>query len=240
MIGRAPAGATRQTGAFVTATDTGVGKTFVACALARAAARRGLRVAVCKPCETGNGDDGDRLLAACGRALDPGLVRPYRFPMPASPEVAASAAGVTIDVERIVAAHNALTADADFTLVEGAGGLLVPLAPGLLMADLAARLGLPLIIVARASLGTVNHTLLTLEAARRRGLAVAGVILTRALPSAGPDEPSNPVAIAERGQVRVLASLPHLPEPAAVDAALARALPFDELLPLLHTQPRAR
>ncbi|HEX8953253.1 MAG TPA: dethiobiotin synthase, partial [Polyangia bacterium] len=164
-------------GLFVTATDTGVGKTWVACALLRAAARRGLRVAAMKPCETGDGDDGARLVEAAGRPLDPSLARPYRFHLPASPEVAARAEGAVVDIARIADAFTRLTRDADFTIVEGAGGLLVPVAPGVLMADVAARLALPLLVVARAALGTVNHTLLTLEAARARRLSVAGVVL---------------------------------------------------------------
>jgi dethiobiotin synthetase len=216
-------------GAFITATDTGVGKTFVACALARAAVRRGLRVAAMKPCETGDGDDGAQLIAATGRALDPALARPYRFALPASPEAAARAEGAIIDVDRIVAAFAALTADADLILVEGAGGLLVPVAPGVLMADLAARLGLPLLVVARASLGTINHTLLTLEAARRRELPVAGVILTRAVDRYGPDEPSNPIAIATWGKVPILGALPHVVDPAQIDETAERFLLLDDI-----------
>jgi dethiobiotin synthetase len=196
-------------GLFVTATDTGVGKTWVSTALARAAARRNWRVAAMKPCETGEGDDGARLIAATGRDLDPALARPYQFAVPASPDVAARAAGAVVDVAHIEACFARLTRDADFTIVEGAGGLLVPVAPGLLMADLAARLGLPLLIVARASLGTVNHTLLTLEAARGRSLAVAGVVLSRAVETAGPDEATNPEAIATWGRVPILGTFPH-------------------------------
>src|SRR3954468_12729734 len=100
-----------MTGLFVTATDTGVGKTWVACALARAAARRGLRVAAMKPCETGDGDDGAKLIAATGRALDESLARPYRFALPASPEVAARAEGAVVDVERIARAFSQLATD---------------------------------------------------------------------------------------------------------------------------------
>jgi dethiobiotin synthetase len=216
-------------GLFVTATDTGVGKTWVACALIRAAVRRRLRVAAMKPCETGDGDDGARLIAATGRALDESLARPYRFALPASPEVAARAEGSFVDVERIASAYARLAADADFTIVEGAGGLLVPVAPGLLMADLAARLGLPILVVARASLGTVNHTLLTLEAARARRLAIAGVVLCRAVDSAGADEPTNPEAIAAYGRVPILGLFPH---GADADAIADRVL--------AQIQPRAR
>jgi len=193
---------------FVTGTDTGVGKTTVACALAAAFARRGRRVAVMKPCETGGGDDALRLAAATGRALDPALVCPYRFPLPASPEVAAAAAGGAIDFAPILMAAAALSADADLVLVEGAGGLLVPISAELDMADLARALELPLLIVARASLGTVNHTRLTIEAARARKLDVAGVILSRASETAGPDEPSNPDSIVRHGRVRLFGTLP--------------------------------
>jgi dethiobiotin synthetase len=229
-------------GFFITATDTGVGKTFVGCALARAALRRGLRVAVCKPCETGDGDDGERLLRAAGRPLDEALVRPFRFPMPASPEESAREAGGSVDVARIVAAVETLAADADFVIVEGAGGLLVPLAPGVLMADLAARLRLPLLVVARASLGTVNHTLLTIEAARRRELTVAGVILTRASETAGPDEPTNPGAIARYGKTHILGALPHIraSDDAAIDAEAERFLLLDDIFRLGQIQPRAQ
>ena len=212
-----------MTGLFVTATDTGVGKTWVACALARAAVRRGLRVAVCKPCETGDGDDGARLIAATGRALDESLARPYRFALPASPEVAARAEGRVVEIDRIASAYTRLADDADFTIVEGAGGLCVPVAPGLLMADVALRLGLPLLVVARASLGTVNHTLLTIEAARARGLAIAGVVICRAVDSAGPDEPTNPDAIASYGRVPILGRFPYGSDAdAAADVVLAQ------------------
>ncbi len=227
-----------MSGVFVTATDTGVGKTFIACALIRAAVRHGLRVAAMKPCETGDGDDGARLLAACGRPLDESLVRPYRFPVPASPEVAAQAAGATIDVDQIVAAYHSLAQQADIVVVEGAGGLLVPLAPRILMADLAARLQLPLLIVARASLGTVNHTLLTIEAARARKLDVLGVILTRATDTHGPDESSNPGAIAHRGRTHILGALPHVTDAAAIDETFERFVLLEDLFRLIQTQPR--
>ena len=157
-------------GVFVTGTDTGVGKTTVSCALLSAFARRGRRVAAMKPCETGGGDDADLLVMACGRSLDLSLVRPYRFALPASPEAAAAAANAPhVNIDNIRRAYAALAGDAELVLVEGAGGLLVPINHTQTMADLAAALELPLLIVARPSLGTVNHTLLTIEAARHRG-----------------------------------------------------------------------
>jgi dethiobiotin synthetase len=207
-------------GLFVTATDTGVGKTTVACALVAAWARRGRRVAVMKPCETGGGDDAERLVRASGRALDLARVRPYAFALPASPAVAAAAAGARIGFGALVDGCRALADEADAVVVEGAGGLLVPLDERRLMADLAVALGLPLLIVARPSLGTVNHTLLTLEAARRRGLLVAGVVLSHAAPGAGgPDEPSNPTAIAHHGDARLCGTLPYLSDEQRDDPA---------------------
>jgi dethiobiotin synthetase len=107
-------------GLFVTGTDTGVGKTTVGCALAAALGARGLRVAVMKPCETGDGDDAERLMAASGRTLPVADVRPYRFDLPASPEVAAAAAGFTISLSTIVAAFERLSGEGDVVLVEDA------------------------------------------------------------------------------------------------------------------------
>jgi dethiobiotin synthetase len=197
-------------GLFVTATDTGVGKTTVSCALLSAWRRLGRRVAAMKPCETGGGDDAERLIAACGRPLNPSLVRPYAFPLPASPEAAAAAAGAPyVDIGNIRNGLAQLSDEAELVLVEGAGGLLVPIDPTHTMADLAAGLELPLLIVARPSLGTVNHTLLTVEAARARGLSVVGIVFSRAEPRVGPEEPWTPSQIARHGRVRLLASLAH-------------------------------
>jgi len=223
---------------FVTGTDTGVGKTTVSSALLAACARRGLRVAALKPCETGGGSDAERLRWATGRTLDPDLVSPYRFPLPASPEAAAAAAGDHIDFARIRAAFDTLSDDADLCLVEGAGGLLVPAGNGQLIADWVIALALPLLIVARPSLGTVNHTLLTLEAARRRDIEVLGVVFSRSTSVEGPDEASNPSAITHHGQVPCFGTLPLLTEATLADRdRLARAaeqhLSLDRLLAAL-------
>ena len=172
---------------FVTGTDTGVGKTAVACAIARAARRAGLRVRALKPVETGcaRGADGalvpaDALALAAAAGDDAPLERlcPWRLELPAAPEVAAAAAGESLALAPIAEALAAARKDADLVLVEGAGGLLVPVFPGLDMAGLAARLDLPVLVVARAALGTINHTLLTLEAARARRLRVLGVAVS--------------------------------------------------------------
>jgi dethiobiotin synthetase len=199
-------------GLFVTATDTGVGKTTVSCALL-AAWRKSHRVAAMKPCETGGGDDADRLIAACGRPLDPSLVRPYAFALPASPEAAAAEAQASyVDIGNIRRCFAQLGDEAELVLVEGAGGLLVPIDPSRTMADLVAALELPLLIVARPSLGTINHTLLTVEAARARGLRVLGVVFSRADPrptSIGPEEPWTPSQIGRHGKVRLFGTLEH-------------------------------
>ena len=169
-------------GFFVTGTDTGVGKTVVACALVRALRASGFQVGVMKPIETGVGDAGPldamalrRAAAVTDRLED---VCPQRFALPAAPTVAAEAEGRRVDVDAVFAAYERLAAANPMLVVEGAGGLLVPAAADLTMADLAAELGLPLVVVARAALGTINHTLLTLEAAGARGLRLAGVVIS--------------------------------------------------------------
>ena len=171
-------------GFFVTGTDTAVGKTVVTCALVRALRARGLDVGAMKPVETGVGDAGPldalALRAAAGDVDALEDVCPQRFALPAAPTVAAAAEAREVDLRAIEAAHARLAARHAWLVVDGAGGLLVPAACGASMADLAARLGHPLIIVARARLGTLNHTALTLEAARRRGLTVAGLAICHA------------------------------------------------------------
>jgi len=196
-------------GYFVTATDTGVGKTFVTAALAATLRARGRDVAVFKPVQSGAVADDPS-----GDAVLLGADCVYAFSAPLAPLVAARAEGRTIELEPILARAGELAREHELLLVEGAGGLLVPLADDLDLADLAAALGLPLVIVARAGLGTVNHTLLTIEAARARGLDLAGVVLN------GKNDEStaeNAALIEERSGVRVLAQVPRLADPA--DAA---------------------
>ena len=171
-------------GLFVTGTDTGVGKTVVACTLVRALRGRGVDVGVMKPAETGVGEAGPldalalREAAASADPLDD--VCPQQFGLPAAPTVAAAHEGRRVDVAAIQAAFDRLAARHELLVVEGAGGLLVPAADGLDMAGLAARLELPVLVAARAALGTINHTLLTVEAAERRGLRLAGVAISHA------------------------------------------------------------
>ena len=222
-------------GLFVTGTDTGVGKTTVAVGLVAAFAARGLRVAAMKPCETGGGSDAARLRAATGRALDRALVSPYRFRLAAAPEIAARAEGARISVPAIVRAYRQLARDADLTIVEGAGGLLVPLTARASMADLAAHLALPVVVVARTTLGTINHTLLTIEAARRRRLQVVGVVFSRTDRGADRGEARALAAIARLGRVPTLGIVPHLAhaheaDPARLGRAIERSVDLDALL----------
>lgn len=162
---------------FVTGTDTGVGKTVVAAALARAEREAGRGVAYCKPVQTGlapgEPGDADYVAAAAGVPVTEAL----RLEEALAPAVAAGRAGIRIDVDALVGWCRHQGDSVDLLLVEGAGGLLVPLWGDVTMADLAARLGADLVIATRPGLGTLNHTALTLEAARSRGLPVAGLVV---------------------------------------------------------------
>ena len=193
-------------GVFVTGTDTGVGKTVVACALVRALRARGLDVGALKPVETGVGPEGPLDAIALRRAsgddapLD--AICPQRFALPAAPTVAAAAEGREVDLAALDAAFAAQAARHAFVVVEGAGGLRVPVAEGLDMADLAARWELPLLVVARAALGTINHTRLTLDAATARGLAVVGLVVSH---------PDGPLSDADAANLGALLADPGVP-----------------------------
>jgi len=169
-------------GVFITGTDTGVGKTVVSCALARGLREAGVDVGVMKPAETGvlaaGPLDALALIQAAQVEDELELVCPVQFEVPAAPQASAIAAHQVVRVDRIQRAYEELLSRHSFMLVEGAGGLLVPLDEKTTMADLAEKLELPVLIVARASLGTINHTLLTLEACATRCLDVVGVVLS--------------------------------------------------------------
>ncbi len=171
---------------LVTGTDTGVGKTWVSCGVLRAARAAGLRVAARKPAETGcDADASGRLVgvdalalhAAAGANEPLEAVCPIRLPDPLAPSFAARRAGVTIDVRDVVASCRSRARDVELLLVEGAGGLLVPLAGRFTFADLARELEARLLLVVGARLGAINHALLSLEAASARGLGVAGLVV---------------------------------------------------------------
>jgi dethiobiotin synthetase len=224
---------------FVTGTDTGVGKTFVTAALARRAVARGQRVFAFKPIETGIPSTADLatapvgtgpagmpapapptdqeiLVAAAGGWQAGDLCGVYRFRLPAAPYVAAKVERQTIDLSRIDSVLAQGSADADLVLVEGAGGWRVPVTESVDMGGLAKRLGMPVIVVARAGLGTINHSRLTIEAAERDGCPVAALVLSKR-----PDESvafvqSNADEISRQWTGRVLV----LEQPQSLDALL--------------------
>jgi dethiobiotin synthetase len=193
-------------GVFVTGTSTEVGKTVVAAVLARTLAEGGKRVAVFKPAVTGLEEEGEAdhalLRRAAGSSQSDVEVAPYRYQPPASPHLAAALTGEEINPTRLKEAARRAAADADAIVCEGVGGLLVPLSPTYLVRDLAADLGYPLVVVASPGLGTINHTLLTIEAARAADLKIAAVVLN--------PWPGNPREI-ERSNRETIATLGHVP-----------------------------
>ena len=199
----------RPNGIFVTGTDTEVGKTVVAAAIAATLAARGTRVAVFKPVVTGLDElgglepDHERLRAAAGSSQLPWDVAPYRFGPPVSPHLAAAQAGERVDPYRLLAAARRAARAGDVLVAEGVGGLMVPLAGRYLVRDLAADLGMPVVIAARPGLGTISHTLMTVESARAAGLAVRAVVLTPWPARPSEMERSNRETIARLGRVEV-------------------------------------
>lgn len=180
-------------GLFITGTDTGVGKTLVACGLAFALRGLGCKVGVMKPVETGCAEkegqlfpqDASYLKDASGCEEPLQKICPYPLPIPLAPSVAAQRAGVTIDLSLLCELYDEISSAHGITLVEGAGGLLVPLQSRCTTADLVRMLKLPLVVVVANRLGALNHALLTLEHASCLGLPVLGYILNHmeSLPS---------------------------------------------------------
>jgi len=201
-------------GVFISGTDTGCGKTTVARGLAHGLSAKGLRIRVLKPIETGC-EPGEPPLALDARALasaahderDPRAICPYALALPAAPAVAARAAGVSIELSRLDAAFQQALECGDLVLVEGAGGLLVPVTDALDMLGLCLRWQLPLVIVARARLGTINHTLLSLREAESRGAQVLGVILNHTEPELSTPDRENLSWLREHCPVPILGEL---------------------------------
>jgi len=235
-------------GFFVAGTDTGVGKTEIARAICALLARRGLNPRALKPVETGcapeHPEDALALLAACGTGQLLDEVCPYRFRLPAAPLVAAEAEGAGIDLLRI---EELVSRARGPIVVEAAGGLLVPLARAAISLDqmdpadraparaiitnldLAERLRLPVVLVARAGLGTLNHTALSVDALERRGVEIAAVVLNRCVPEDDPSVASNAHWVSEMTGVRVLGPGPYVADARERPAALAHLVaPFIE------------
>ncbi len=226
-----------QKALFITGTDTDVGKTMVAALLFAFLHQRGEKVLYQKWVSTGSGTEAEDFSFCCRAAnLDPAafdldLHVPCRFALPASPHLAAEREGRAVDLERIVASFDTLRSRCDLLLVEGAGGLLVPLRRDLLLGDFLARFRLPTLVVARTGLGTLNHTLLTIEALRRRQIPILGVVLN----DARPDEnellaADNARTIAETAGLPVFGRLPRLPAPAGGKRSLTLFAPIGEAI----------
>lgn len=206
-------------GLFITGTDTGVGKTVVTAALATGLRGRGVHVGVMKPVETGCPREAGQLLpedalflieaSGCTAPLE--VVNPYALAEPLAPALAAERTGTNIDLERIRVCYLELATGHDVVLVEGAGGLLVPLTDRLTMLDLAAELQLDVLIVSRNALGTINHTSLTVMVARQRGLRVVGVIVNNPSFTRDLATETNIGALRRWAGAPILAEIPYMP-----------------------------
>jgi dethiobiotin synthetase len=205
---------------FVTATDTSVGKTLVAAAIARSLRMRGRRVAVLKPAASGCyraregliSEDAELLAAASDTHHPLDLICPNRYEEPLAPGVAARRAKTPMDWDAVERSIRLMSTDSDCMIVEGAGGVLVPADDRHTILDLIVALGVPAIVVARPSLGTINHTLLSVEVLRNAGVRVAGVVINRyPSESAGVAEETSPREIEKFGKVPVLSIVPDEP-----------------------------
>ncbi len=170
----------------MTGTDTEIGKTAITAGLAAVLKKRGINAGVMKPISAGSRADAKLLKRSVRSDQSLDTINPIYLRDPLSPNIAAAREERVLDLTPVFDAFNRLSKIHDCVLVEGVGGLLVPIADDFLVADLAVRLDLPLLIVARAALGTINHTLLTIEAARARGLQINSVIYNTLSPG-GPD-----------------------------------------------------
>ncbi len=209
----------RPKGLFITGTDTGVGKTYVAAMIVRALVADGRQVGVYKPvasgCEQRGGalvsDDALALWEAAGRPEDLDRVCPQRFALPVAPHLAARAEGKRIDADLLRSGLEYWRERSEIVIVEGAGGLMSPLGEEEYVADLAADFGYPLVVVARNALGVINQTLQTLIVAAtfRGGLPIAGIVLNDAAPehAADPSVDSNRDELARRAIPPILAEV---------------------------------
>lgn len=205
-------------GIFITGTDTGVGKTYIAERLAASLRDKGINVGVMKPAETGCRNragrliprDALRLMKAAGSYDSLALINPYRFREPLAPFVSAQRAGKKIYLRVISRSFKTLCCRHEFMIVEGAGGIMVPLTPRYTYCDLANMLRLPVVIVARPGLGTINHTLLTVSALRARNISIAGIIINYAVDrKAGLAEKTSFTIIAEMSKLPILGVVFH-------------------------------
>jgi dethiobiotin synthetase len=228
-------------GLFITGTDTGVGKTFFACALAAYLKASGYKVGVMKPAETGC-DAGDGKIApldaialkeASGSDLRLDQICPYQLRAPLAPSVAAQLEGRQIDIDRLIDTYHEISSGHDINLVEGAGGLMVPLLPSYTFADFAHTLKLPLIVVAPNKLGVINHLLLTLEHASCNALRVLGYVLNQLDSTPSMAAETNREALFSLTAVPCLSELPYETASKGAATALAECLDTSFLAMLL-------
>ena len=228
-------------GVFITGTDTGVGKTIIAAAITRALKIRGLRVGAMKPVETGCKREGDTLVPIDGAFLqymsesDIPLsdVTTYRLETPVAPLIASEIEGMTIKKDVILKTFEKVSRDYDFMVVEGVGGVMVPVNEDLMVIDIIKLLGLPVVVVARNTLGIINHALLTVRAVVSEGIPVAGVIINHTRPRDGTiAENTNPSVLKKLLGVPLLGVFPYIKETSKeeIDKASLKALDIEPLL----------
>jgi dethiobiotin synthetase len=220
-------------GVFVTGTDTGVGKSVLAATICAGLAAQGRRVAAFKPVVTGLDEPPgrwppDHELLASVTGQDPSAVAPRQFGPPVSPHLAAELEGTALEPSELLAAARRAGAWADALVCEGVGGLMVPITPGYLVRDLAIDMRMPLVVAARPGLGTINHSLLTLEAARGAGLQPLAVVMTPWPAKPSRLEQSNRETVERLGGVPVV-TLPECSPQTLAEAAAS--LPLGDWLP---------
>ncbi len=193
-------------GLFITGTDTGVGKTLVSCGIARLLKSWGVNVGVMKPIATGDRDDAKQLIKASGIKEEIDFVNPQFFKAPLAPSAAAPLEGREVDSESIYKAYWHLSKKYDVMVVEGIGGVKVPLGESTYVADLIEALRLPVVLVSRAGLGTLNHTLLSLDALAEKKIPVLGVLFNGGTGKTLAEK-TNPEDLQDHTTVQVLGSL---------------------------------
>lgn len=205
-------------GLFVTGTDTDVGKTVIAAGLAGVFKKRGLKVGVMKPIQTGAIKKDEKLISldielmikTSGISDDIHLLNPYCLQPPAAPLIASQITGINLDIKKILTAYAVLKSRYEIVIVEGAGGLLVPILTNYLMIDLIKDLDIPILIVAKPSLGTINHTLLTIRQTQLEGIHLIGIIINGFKEDeAGIAEWTNPQIIENLSKVPILGIIPY-------------------------------
>jgi dethiobiotin synthetase len=213
-------------GIFITGTDTGVGKTVVSAAIAWTLKRSGKRVGVMKPAQTGTNSGGFMDIEFIQSVIETNYpldeVCPYHFPNPLAPSVASNLSEEKIDLKKINSAFHNLSSNHDVVIVEGAGGLLVPITNNYLMSDLARDLGLHLIIVTRPNIGTLNHTLLTTESAKHRGLKILGIVINKFPLNPDIAERTNPELIIKMTAEPIVGVFPFDPEICVEEGKIGR------------------